>query len=114
MPAAVIALIFFLIGFWHLYWAMGGKTGLSVAIPEKEGQPILRPSKFATVLVALLFVVFGCLVLMHAGLLEPLLPAYLIKLCMLGLAVLMLLRGIGDFRFIGLFKRSRETRFAPV
>jgi hypothetical protein len=51
---------------------------------------------------------------MHAGLLAPLLPAYLIKLCMLGLAVLMLLRGIGDFRFIGLFKRSRETRFAPV
>jgi hypothetical protein len=31
-----------------------------------------------------------------------------------GVAVILLLRGIGDFRYVGLFKRVRDTPFARM
>ena len=37
MPAAVIALIFFLIGFWHLYWAKRFLNKKEAKVAKAEG-----------------------------------------------------------------------------
>ena len=85
---------------------------MAVAIPEKNGRLAFHPSKLATFMVAV--GLFGCATLV-AGLVGwfvlPVARGVLDKLG-LGLALLFLLRAIGDFRLVGFFKRVRGTRFS--
>jgi hypothetical protein len=42
------------------------------------------------------------------------LPPALTRVGVLGVAVVLVARGVGDFRLVGLFKRVRGTRFARL
>jgi hypothetical protein len=68
------------------------------ALPEQNGQPIFRPGPASTLAVAGLLAFAGLLVLAHAPV----------------AAVVLLARSIGDVRYIGFFKRVRDTRFAKL
>jgi hypothetical protein len=59
-----LAVIFAILSFFHLYWAMGGRLGGNAAIPTVGGERLLNPSPFGTILIAAalfaaMFVVFG-------------------------------------------------------
>jgi Protein of unknown function (DUF3995) len=95
---------------WHFYWAMGGRTGLIVAIPERNNRPLFTPSRMATIAVAfgiasiaVLYAAVGFGVLQNS-------PSAAIGLSICSLAFLG--RSIGDFGYVGFFKSHTGTAFA--
>ncbi len=100
---------------FHVYWGLGGRTGMGVAIPEVPGKPIYRPSRAACLAVALALVA-ALMVLAVRTLALAAAPARSIAGWTLAaswvLALVFAARTVGDFRFVGLFKRLRGTRFA--
>ncbi|HEX3197186.1 MAG TPA: DUF3995 domain-containing protein [Propionibacteriaceae bacterium] len=110
--AVLVATVLAALSILHLYWVVGGRWGHAAALPERNGQPMFRPGAIATLLVAALLTTASVLVLGRVGL-GP--AAQLSPLTHIGawiIAVTFLLRGVGDFRLIGLFRRVRDTRFA--
>lgn len=96
----------------HLHWALGGRWGLRAAIPEKDGQPLFVPRPPSTLAAAAFLLLAAALVAMHAGWLQPRGPRSLSRDATWCLAAIFALRAVGEFRYVGLFKRVRGTRFA--
>jgi hypothetical protein len=96
----------------HLYWALGGTTAKSSAVPEIDGQRAFSPSKAGTFLVAVALLFGATIVAMAGHLIGGFLPADLLRLLTFGLAITFMARAVGDFRLVGFFKRVRGTRFA--
>ncbi len=96
----------------HVWWALAGAPG-GVAIPTREdGRPAIRPSAPAAVAVALALLTAAYLVLARGGLVFALMPDAWIGVGTWAVAVAFAARTIGEFRYVGLFRRVRGTRFA--
>jgi hypothetical protein len=100
----------------HLFWALGGKWGKDAAIPKAPGTgaPTLRPGMSATLMVATALAVAADLVAVRIGLLDSGMPAWLPRAACIALAIVFLARAIGEFRYVGFFKRVRDSRFARL
>lgn len=96
----------------HVYWLLGGQSGRFAAIPEVDGKPMFQPSASATFVVAIGLALCALLIAATAGILMLPLSQTMLAWMTRTLAVLLLLRAIGDFRLVGFFKRIRDTRFA--
>ncbi len=100
----------------HVYWAAGGKAGLTAAIPHTGNEPAFTPGRIVTLLVAFALLGIATLLLslgyFRENLPEPLLTAarYAAYLA----SAVLVLRVIGDFKFIGAFKKIRNSRFATL
>lgn len=106
------ACILFLLSTIHFYWLLGGSQGLSGVVPEMEGKKLFVPGKSATLLVAVLLLFAALTVLGRVGLWGSSLPQWIFLWGTHLIASAFLLRVIGDFRYVGLFKKMRGTRFA--
>ena len=95
----------------HIYWAFGGRTGASAAVPELRDRPLFTPSKTATLIVALLLATSAVIVV---GGLRSWDPRLLFELGGGGVAAVLLARSIGDRRYVGLLKRVKGTDFARL
>ena len=115
MAGALVAVtLLVLIAATHVYWALGGRTGKSAAIPERHGLPAIRPSSTATFLVAMALLIAASVVAIQAGLiLQGQFQPYVLVVSVL-LAVIFLARAVGDFRYVGFFKRIVGSRFARL
>ncbi len=107
VAALILAALLTAISAVHVYWAVGGRWGVNVAIPTSASghRPLFQPGPIGTAAV-------GALLLLGAAVtMGQLLPASQVVLlrCM---AVLFTLRAVGDFRYVGFSKRVRETPFA--
>jgi hypothetical protein len=98
----------------HAYWASGGTFGKGAAIPERNGQPILRPSPIITYLVAGCFALAALVIAMRAGLVPSAAFGPLPHLATWALAAVFAVRAVGDFRYVGFFKRVRGTQFSRL
>ncbi len=101
----------------HVYWASGGKWGVAVAIPElpqKEGARAFLPGRFATLLVAAGLLGMAGLHAQKMGWLSISLPSWLTQYGLLIVGGIFFLRVIGDFRYVGFFKRITNTAFARM
>ncbi|RQR65828.1 DUF3995 domain-containing protein [Burkholderia sp. Bp9126] len=97
----------------HLYWACGGRLGKRAAIPERDGEPVLRPSRAGTFAVAVALAVSACVVAARAGWL-PAPHSGALAAGTIVLALIFAVRAVGDFRYVGFFKRIRGSRFARL
>jgi hypothetical protein len=110
-PVAVSAILL-LAAATHAYWASGGPYGLSAVVPDRGGKLLFRLGRIGTALLA-----FGLLAaaLLVAEQTLGFMPAVSSSSTAVGcwiLAALLLLRTVGDFRYVGLFKRVKDTAFA--
>lgn len=96
----------------HIYWALRRSSASAAVIPFHNGKPLFTPIPAATLLVALALLVCALLVLGMLGILRFGLPDWLLRIGVWGVAAAFLLRAIGDFRYLGLFKTVRNTAFA--
>ena len=110
---ALIA-VFACLSLVHVYWLVGGRVGQLAAIPENDGKPIFEPSALATLVVTMGLALCAVIIAGTAGMLALPLSQTILAWMTRGLAVVLLLRAIGDFRFVGFFKRIRHTRFARL
>ncbi|WP_442603945.1 DUF3995 domain-containing protein [Paenibacillus sp. KN14-4R] len=109
----ISALLLIGIGGLHVYWAFGGRWGASAVIPTtKDQKPTFVPGRIATIVVALLLFASSALLLIKAGLLTVLPISSTVTWGCGICAAVFGLRAIGDFRYVGLMKKVRGTRFA--
>jgi hypothetical protein len=114
LPA--LAIIAFAASF-HLHWALGGRTGFSVSLPQRpDGTPVMahrlpwwRPAAGA---VALGLVALALLLLGHAGHLPIPLPAGVARAALLASGAAFVARALVPNRYVGFFKSLRSTRWA--
>ncbi len=98
----------------HVYWFFGGQVGRLAAIPEIDGTPVFQPSTLSTCAVAIGLALCAVLIAGTAGLLVLPLSQTALAWMTRALAVVLLIRAIGDFRLVGFFKRIRHSRFAHL
>jgi Protein of unknown function (DUF3995) len=110
--AAVLATVLGALAAMHLYWAVRGVSPTSVALPQVDGHPVFVPSRAATVIVACCLLVASAVAASRV----PSLPLarYIpsTRLLPSGFGLVFLARAIGDFCYVGFFKRVRDSRFA--
>jgi len=103
--------IFIALGAIHFYWGVGGKA-YAAAIPTQEsGEKLFQPGTSVTIIVAIGLLSFG-FIMLAANNLFPWMPKTFVKWGMYTIATIFLLRSIGEFRYIGFFKRIKTTDFA--
>ncbi len=98
----------------HVYWLFGGRIGLRAAIPELDGQPLFQPSALAMLTVAIGLVLCAVVIAGTARVLMLPLSQTVLAWMTRALAVIFLLRAIGDFRLVGFSKRICDSRFARL
>ena len=119
MPASLIlalAIVAFAASF-HLYWALGGRTGFSVSLPQRpDGRPVMahrlgwwRPAAGA---VALALVALALLLLGHSGRLPLPVPGGWARAALLATGLAFIARALVPNRYVGFWKTLRTTRWA--
>lgn len=112
--AALLALVFCLLSLFHIGWALGFRVGSFQALPERDGKLVFQPGPLATLAVAALLFLAALLVTQRAGLGRALLPAVLVGPGTWAVSAALVARAIGEFRYVGFFKRVRDTAFARM
>ena len=111
----ILLTIFTGLGLIHFYWLFGGKWGLEKVIPTKENQTsTLSIPKFATLIVALVLILFGLIYLVKSGLINLQIPNLVTKYGYWIIPSIFILRAIGDFKYVGFFKKIKDTEFAKA
>jgi hypothetical protein len=105
--------IFTIISFFHFYWGFGGKFGSSSVIPTKNDSDLtFKPGKIATILVAFVFLAVALFPLIESKWINIQLPEILINYGYWFLGAVLILRSIGEFKYVRLFKKVKNTAFA--
>lgn len=108
----LVAVAFAALGLLHLLWAAGWRSGTVATIPSDGGKPLFQPSVFATLVVAALLFAAAAVVTGRIGLWGSALPRWPLAAGTWVLAAVFGARVVGDFRWVGLFKRASASDFA--
>ena len=112
MAVITITIIFSLISLLHLYWAFGGTLWYEDVLPTNSmGTKILNPTAIETLIVAIGLLLMALVVVGTQGLFDQYLNRKYFRYGTLLISLIFLLRAIGDFKFVGFFKKVTETRF---
>ncbi|WP_337098631.1 DUF3995 domain-containing protein [Paenibacillus sp. YIM B09110] len=115
--ASIVSVLLFAIGAVHLYWMLGGRKGMAIALPSRgdgSGQPLFKPGRFEIGAVIVLFWAAVMLILMYADLIPVIGPQQLPRLAAWTLAIVFAIRAIGEFHYLGLFKKHRNSPFGRL
>jgi hypothetical protein len=112
--AAVVCAVFLVLALWHFRMAFVQPTGETGGVPSVDGKPLFVPSTQATLLVGIVLTSFAGLVAATAGFVDVGLPTVLLVWLSYGLALGLVGRAVGEFRYVGFFKRVRGTPFARL
>ncbi len=103
------------LGVLHLYWAVGGKWGIAQAVPTDEsGKRLLKTSPLACIVVglgllgfALYYFTMGFGFSLHHPFGKEKWGAWV-------LTFIFTARAVGDFRYVGFFKKIKDTEFGKL
>ena len=109
--------IFFFLSGLHVYWAFGGQWAIRTTIPQSMESGFFDPNRrtyimLLTLAVAVGLGIMGLLTLANSSLFPFPELGSIPHFSMLGIALIFLIRAIGDFREVGFFKKQREGDFA--
>lgn len=111
--AVVAAALLALVSFIHVYWAFGGQWGGAAAIPRKPGGEVLfRPRMPETIAVAVVLLVACASLLLQVRIVTFMDANSVVRIVCIICASVFLLRAIGEFKYVGFFKRVKHTPFA--
>ena len=107
--------VFIVLSALHFYWLLGGQWGLKQAIPTKSETMSFRPPPLlATLLVAIVLLFFGMLYLIKSGFVILQLPNWIENYMYWLIPSIFIVRAIGDFKYVGFFKKLKATTFAKA
>ncbi|WP_161964202.1 DUF3995 domain-containing protein [Chitinophaga flava] len=113
LPIVINTCVFIFLSAIHFYWAFDGKWGVGGVVPvNAEGRQMLDPGKFGTIIVALGLLAFALVTVGNTGVFDALVGRSVIIWATRGIALLFTLRAIGDFTYVGFFKKIKNTTFA--
>ncbi len=110
-----LSIIFYILSLLHFNWAFGGKWSFDKVIPvNADGEKVFNPKKRHSLIVGLCLLIFAFHYLLQSGLLSsvisgstPFFEGWIIS-------ILFILRAIGDFNYIGFFKKVKHTDYANL
>jgi hypothetical protein len=106
-------LIFLFLSLIHIWWGFGGEWGKDAAIPTKNHNiKIMSPGSLPTFIIALGLLALGAFILVKAKFLNISIPPFFDKYGLWIIAIIFLLRTIGEFKYVGFFKKIKQTKFA--
>jgi len=110
----LLTLVFILIALLHINWGLGGKWGLNGTLPIDRDRisNVRNPGPLAFVIVILGLLCMAGLCGIKAGLVNIPIPDIIDRYGLTMIATIFLLRVIGEFKYIGLFKKIKSTEFA--
>lgn len=104
--------IFLLLGGIHFYWAFGGTWGLQKALPQVPNvEKKFNVQWYHSAIVGFILLIIG--VYYGSYLFIPnTIPTEIYKWLGWCIGLLFILRSIGDFNYVGFFKKVKTTTFA--
>ena len=105
---------FIVLALWHFYMAFASHAGVGAAVPSVDGKPLFIPTKKMTVALGVALLLFALLVAATGGLFSLGVPDVLLTWLSYALALGLFARAIGDFKYVGFFKRVRDSRSAEL
>lgn len=107
------ATVFIILSFLHIYWALGGNWGMNAVLPTIiHNQKTIKPGFFMTMAVAVAMGVCALIIIGNMGIFGDYLTHHFFKYSTIVIAVIFSLRAMGDFRYVGFFKKATGTLFA--
>lgn len=108
----LVFLIFIFLSSIHFYWCFGGHWGSRSVFPTKDDdtKPNM-PGFLPTFTVAVGLLALAIFILIKGGFLEISLPLWLNKYGLRSLAIIFIIRAIGEFNYVGFFKKIKQTKF---
>ena len=110
----VVCFVFALLAVWHFYMALVPSADARGAVPSVEGNPLFVPTRSATIVVGVALLLFAALVLATAGIIPLGVPQIALSWLSYVLALGLLGRAVGEFRYVGFFKNVQGTKFARL
>ncbi len=111
----LLAGTFYLLSGIHVFWMLGGKWGADQVIPtSKDGVPLFQPGRFATAFVAIGLALFGTYYLNSAQWVPIPWHPTMDRIGSWAIPTIFTLRALGDFKYIGAFKRVKNTPFGEM
>ena len=111
----LLSLILIVLGLLHFNWVLGGKFGFEESLPTKEsGERVLNPKKIDSAIVGLGLSLFGAFYIFKCGLINYSLPEWILKYGSWIIPSVFLVRAIGDFKYVGFFKKIKNTKFGKT
>ncbi|SDM19187.1 DUF3995 domain-containing protein [Kriegella aquimaris] len=111
----LLIFIFIILAGIHFNWALGGKWGIDITLPTTaEGQRVLNPKKIESAIVGMGLLSFGLFYLFRLELMPMLLPGWTIKYIGWLVPLIFLARAIGDFKYVGFFRKIKNTAFSKA
>ncbi|WP_231567326.1 DUF3995 domain-containing protein [Lacinutrix sp. Hel_I_90] len=108
----LLSLILIALGIIHFSWVFGGTFWFTESLPTNEnGKRVLNPKKMDSAIVGLGLTTFGLFYLINAGVIPVNLPEQVIEYVGWIIPTIFLLRAIGEFKYVGFFKRIKHTEF---
>lgn len=111
----VLIAIFLFLSSIHIYWGVGGKWVSGAVIPTKDDNTkIIMPGVIPTFIVAFGLLSFAMVIFLNIDQLYFKLPHWILQIQKYGLWAIMIifiLRAIGDFHYVGFFKKYKQTKF---
>ena len=108
----LVSIIFTFLSLVHFYWAFLGEMNLNYVIPEIDKEKAFEPTKLMTAGVAFGLLTAAFIILGHVGVFGLFQLNMVFKIGTWAIAILFLLRSIGDFKYVGFFKSIKNTKFA--
>ena len=110
-PILILTIILLVIALLHFYWMLGGKWGFEQSLPIKtNGEFLFIPGKLASGLVGVALTGMVYFVFLKIQNQESDIWLYQYGVYLLG--TIFFLRAIGDFKYVGFFKKIKDTSFA--
>jgi Protein of unknown function (DUF3995) len=108
----LVFLIFLFLSSIHFYWCFGGRWGSASVFPSKDDntKPNM-PGFLPTFVVAVTLLAVALFILIQGGFLEVGLPLWLNRYGLWILAIIFIIRAIGEFNYVGFFKKIKQTKF---
>jgi len=111
----VLFFILFTLAMLHFYWAFGGKWAFENTLPQNEsGKRVLNQNPVSCVFVGTMLSMFGLFVLIKSKIILIVLPIWLSQYGFYFLFFLFTARAIGDFNYVGFFKKIKNTTFGRL
>ncbi|WP_019419802.1 DUF3995 domain-containing protein [Paenibacillus sp. OSY-SE] len=107
-----VGCVFMGLSILHVYWMFGGEWGKAAAIPYDGSRPLFTPRTFSTFAVALLLAFASVIIIGLSGGALAVLPEWMYRWGGWSIGLVFLLRSIGEFRWVGFFKKKKGTPFA--
>lgn len=97
----------------HFSWGLGGKWGFEDALPtDEKGERVLNPKPLDSLVMGFGLLFFASFHLIRVEIVELPLPGWMMKSGLWVIGGIFLLRAMGDFNYIGFFKKLTSTTFA--